>query len=375
MAILLFMCPQMEASRKEITKKPPPRRVFHAIIGQKGDYQADILFPKYGETDYYRRLNDGMSCILILVEVPTRFAYCLPLRNKGADEVFSTFSMAVNHLAEKGIDMHNVTTDDGAEFVNKQFESLLMSNGIEHWVKEVGDRYSLGIVDRACRTVKEWMLDWQIQNDEESWVKALPDLMRRYNTHKIRTLKASPNELRRDEAKLRDAQEIAASRGDQARDKFYTYEIGDKVRIRLKPADQPRDRAVGSKPSDKVAKGTDRWSNKVYRIIGREGYSFTLQDMDGEEPDRTYRQHELMRVPESSVDVPDLFTKAAYKGRMKRRMAKEGIEEAPQAEAPQVAAPKAAQKKEAPQMALQDRPKRERKAPERLKSHALWGKK
>ena len=122
----------------------------------------------------------------------------------------------------------------------------------------------------------------------------MPEVLTKYNEHQISTKHASPEELRKDEEMLQIASMEDFNRGQRAINKMAEFSIGDKVRVREKPADRPRDRAKGSKPSDKIAKGSERWSNKVYSITGIDKYSFELVDSDGKATRRTYRQHELM---------------------------------------------------------------------------------
>jgi len=112
-------------------------------------------------------------------------------------------------------------------------------------------------------------------------------------------------------------------RGIPAAQRFEQFEVGDTVRIRLEPQ-QPR--ASSDTHARSIAKGVQRWSNAVYRIVGRSGFSFELVDTAGRPALRTYRQHELMKVPEDSVDVPDVFAGVAREARRARRLHREGLE-------------------------------------------------
>jgi hypothetical protein len=215
---------------------------------------------------------------------------------------------------------HTVTTDDGPEFTNQHWQQLLRERGIRQFIKEPGDRFSLGVIDRVTRTIKTWLEDWQIQYESLSWVTALPEVMHRYNSHVIRTLGASPQQLRDQPALLANVHTQGVRRGEQAAARYEQFQVGDTVRIRLEPQQQPRARAHKG-----IAKGVQRWSNAVYRIVSSSGFSFELQDTAGRPALRTYRQHELMKVPDSSVDVPDLFAGVAREARRARRLQREGM--------------------------------------------------
>lgn len=304
----------MEESRKQVARKPPAKRVFHPIIGKRGDYQIDIMFLKYSDSVQYKRINDNNTCILLMVEVPTRYAYCTPMKSKEKHNVIDAFNESVNTIHEDQQEIKRITSDDGREFNNKEWDSMIAESGIQQFVKEPGDRYSLGIVDRLCRTLKEWIEEWQILNENLSWVDALPEILERYNAHQIRTLKASPARLRMNQELLDETRYNIEDQYEKAIEKFREFKIGDLVRVRYKPSDKP-----GAKASDYVAKGTDRWSYKVFRITGTDKLSFALTDSDGNEQKRMYRHHELMKVPEGSLDVPDIFKNVSAQARIARK--------------------------------------------------------
>jgi len=119
----------------------------------------------------------------------------------------------------------------------------------------------------------------------------------------------------------------AAHRADVSRNSagfiaFSKIKIGDKVRIRLRPRDQPRDKSALTRGPGNVEKGSDRWSNKVYTVTAIEGYSFALLDSQGRAANRTYRAHELLVDPQDSVDVPDILAKPASQARRARNRVK-----------------------------------------------------
>ena len=55
-----------------------PKRKFLPIIGEHGAYQADLMF-----LDDYTRQNRGYNGILTLINIPTRYGYAIPVKNKG----------------------------------------------------------------------------------------------------------------------------------------------------------------------------------------------------------------------------------------------------------------------------------------------------
>lgn len=322
------------ASRRQLTRKPA-RRIFHSIVANQHDYQIDIAFMPYAESAQYRAVNAGHTAMLIAIETATRYAYAEPMRGKSATEVLRAFDVIwrqaesdaggkqqLGGMSYGSAPMNSITTDDGSEFTNAQWQYMLDERGVRQFIKEPGDRFSLAVIDRAIGVIKTWLEDWQIENESLAWTQALPGVIQRFNNHTIQRLGASPAQLRQSPDAFRQAQAADVQRGARAERRFDRFEIGDTVRIRLEPQQQPRAQARKG-----IAKGVQRWSNAVYRIISSSGFSFELQDTAGRPALRTYRQHELMKVPDTSVDVPDLFASVAREARRARRLQREGIDE------------------------------------------------
>ena len=312
-------------SKKQLLQQPG-KRVFHTIVARPGDYQMDIAFMKYSESPKYLKLNEGYSCLLLAVETATRYACASPMKSKEAKEVLDAFNRIAQGVSNEGRPILRLTTDDGKEFNNRIWDQRMDELNVKQYVKEPGDRYSLGVIDRLTRTLKTWIEDWQIEHEDLSWIKALPEIVRKYNAHQISTIGFSPDELKRSERATRTVMQRSMQRGYPARDRFTKIEVGDTVRIRLKPSDQPRANSRLAKPSDKMAKGVQRWSNKVYRVDKMEGWSFYLTDKDGKPAERTYRHHDLLVVPKESEDVKDIFSDVAHQARKERRSIREQLD-------------------------------------------------
>jgi hypothetical protein len=73
--------PSSLARSKAEIKKRPGRRMFHSIVANIGDYACDIVFMQYGSSDEMRKANKlpngHATCMLVVIELPTRYAYAL----------------------------------------------------------------------------------------------------------------------------------------------------------------------------------------------------------------------------------------------------------------------------------------------------------
>lgn len=238
------------------------------------------------------------------VEIPTRYAYAVKLKTKGANEICEAFQKIYDDITNNNRLILKVESDEGREFTINQFTELLESLDIRHQIKEPGDRYSLGIIDRLCRTLKEWIEAWKIEKESANWSEALPEIIEKYNEHQIQTLHASPKELIKYGKKYENAQKQTAEQDKPALKKFEEFKVGDRVRIRERPYEQKGQ--IGEKSrsiKSKLIKGRDRWSTKVWTISNIENLSFYLTDDFGNTPKRSYRHHDLLKVSDESTDV------------------------------------------------------------------------
>jgi len=282
---------------------------------------------QYEQSRQYIKANHGMRCMLVAIEVATRYGYAVPMPSKSATSVLDAFETFYSQAETNQVEaestlspIQTLTTDDGNEFTNVRWQQLMQDRGIHQFIKEPGNRFGLAVVDRFIRTLKTWLEDWQIEHNTIDWVTALPNVLERYNRHYMPSIGSTPELLQISPMLSQAVHDEGVRRGKQAAARYEQFQAGDTVRIRLEPQQQPRARAHKG-----IAKGVQRWSNAVYRIVSSSGFSFELQDTAGRPALRTYRQHELMKVPDSSIDVPDLFAGVAREARRARRLQSEGI--------------------------------------------------
>jgi len=94
---------------------------FHPIVSPHDEpfelLQIDLL-----DISNLASSNNGVKYLLICIDVHSRFAYVVPLKNKLADSI----NKAIEPIL-KETKCHYVECDIGSEFKNKHFEDLLKS--------------------------------------------------------------------------------------------------------------------------------------------------------------------------------------------------------------------------------------------------------
>lgn len=150
---------------------------YFKIVGQIGSYLADIAF-----LPQYRVENGGKTAFLLLVEVPTRLAYALPLKNSTG----AAISKALQTLASKVKNpIISLTGDD--QFNQQKIQEFLKEKKIELYtgiakdehITKFGDR--LGIVDSAVKNIKTLISKYIYHTERLDWTSYLPSIMHVYN--------------------------------------------------------------------------------------------------------------------------------------------------------------------------------------------------
>ena len=139
-------------SKKQLLQQPG-KRVFHTIIVRPGDYQMDIAFIKYSESPKYLKLNEGYSCLLLAVKITTWYACASPIKSKKAKEVLDAFNRIAQGVSNEGRPILRLTTNDEKEFNNRIWDQKMDKLNVKQYVKELGNHYSLGMIDRDRKSV------------------------------------------------------------------------------------------------------------------------------------------------------------------------------------------------------------------------------
>ena len=99
----------------------------------------------------YHKQNREFKYILAVMDVFTRKAYCLPMKNKDNDDMRLTLKLL---FKEAGIHPLVITSDNDATLLSNECQEIFNKYGIIHDVVPKNDHASLGIIDRFARTLK-----------------------------------------------------------------------------------------------------------------------------------------------------------------------------------------------------------------------------
>ena len=132
----------------------------HIIAYSKNDlYSADLV-----DMSQYSKVNKGIHFLLTIIDVYSRYAWVVPLKNKTALEVLNSFK-SINQIPK------NLWVDEGKEFFNKDFKKFNEENNINmyHTYTEIKGAF----IERFNRTLKERIIKFM---DYEATTKYLDEL-------------------------------------------------------------------------------------------------------------------------------------------------------------------------------------------------------
>lgn len=232
------------------------KKILGHIIsyGVNNNWQLDL-----SDMSQYSNQNNGYKFILLAVDVFTRRAFAQPLKNKTEKSVTEGFNKMVDDEMPKSI-----TSDNGTEFTNKEFNKNAEEKDINLIVTQVGDHNALGIIDRLTRTLKEMTHKYFTENDTVKWVEYLPKLIETYNNlpHSGLPHGMSPNQTLQHNPEVLNQNLQKAAEMDNIKPDVH---VGDNVRIKL--------------PKTVFSKGyIPQYSSETYKVIRVMKVSVILED-------------------------------------------------------------------------------------------------
>jgi transposase InsO family protein len=159
----------------QLHKKQPKKIQSHMVAFTPDQiWQLDLL-----DMHNYGQQNKGNKWILLGIDVFTRRAFALPMKNKTSEEVLSAFKRIIQ---EQERQPEKLITDNGSEFINKDFQNFLREKQILHETNEPQYHPTLGMIDRLSRTIKEKIYKTFTNNNTTDWVDSLDNIMDSYNS-------------------------------------------------------------------------------------------------------------------------------------------------------------------------------------------------
>lgn len=255
----------------------PRRRII--VGGIDHQWQADLI-----DLRTLKKENDGYVYVLTCIDILSKYAWALPLKDKTGQTLVSAFE----DIFEEGRKPLKLQTDKGSEFQNRIFQSFLKKRKVEHFVTENED-IKASVVERFNRTLKDKLWRYFTKHNTERFLEALPQLVDAYNRTVHRSIKRAPMEVTRDTQE--DVWHTLYDQPFPSTSKKRTLGAGDRVRI----SKARRNFKKGYMPS---------WTEELFtvsRVKPTKPLTYVLKDDHGEELEGAFYVQELQNVGEKEV--------------------------------------------------------------------------
>ena len=178
----------MEHERLVEELHKPARRNYprtkYDIQGLDETWQADLI-----EMQAYSRENKGCKYLLKVIDVFAKFAWAIPIQNETEENV----SIPMKSILTEGRKPQNLHTDQGKEFYNAKFQSLMQKYKINLY--STYSNLKASISERSNRTLKYAMWKKFSLRGNYKWLDILPELITSYNNRKHETIGMKPKDV------------------------------------------------------------------------------------------------------------------------------------------------------------------------------------
>lgn len=164
------------------------------VSGIDAQWQADLA-----DMQSIAKENDNAHYILTVIDVFSKYAWAVPVKNKGSAEMCRAFTdlLKIADPRKPG----RLHTDAGKEFLNKDLQALLKKEGIHHFV--TGSDQKAALVERFNRTLKSRIWTYFTAHQTHRYIDILHELVEAYNHSRHRSIGCTPAEVqRKDEDRL-----------------------------------------------------------------------------------------------------------------------------------------------------------------------------
>lgn len=168
--------------------------------------------------------NDGFRYIMCIVDVFSRYAWCVPLKNKDAKTSWDAFARVMRSSESHP---QSLWADQGSEFYNSIWTTNFKRLKI-HRYSTFGD-YKVSIAERFIRTLKHHIWFEFVRDNTRKWIDKLDDIVATYNNTVHSAIGMTPTEARKPENEEKLLSQIPKRKFERPK-----YKLNQWVRIHRK---------------------------------------------------------------------------------------------------------------------------------------------
>ena len=157
----------------------PRNRII--VTGTDDQWQADLV-----DISSLARFNKGYKFLLTCIDVFSKFAWVLPLKNKTGESLVKGFQS----ILDTGRSLEKLQTDKGTEFLNRKFQSFPKEKNIHFFT--TNSELKASVVERFNRTLKTRMWKYFTAKNNRVYIDILQDIVHGYNNSYHRSTGRAP---------------------------------------------------------------------------------------------------------------------------------------------------------------------------------------
>ena len=270
----------------QLFKKQPKIKNYFPVYSE---HKYDALQLYVADMSNLATANKNYKYLLVAIDVYSRLAFVVPMKNKTATTVNTALIEILDHT-----EPNSITTDQGSEFINAAFKKILTNRGIDVNYVDVGSHHALGTIDRYVRTLREKINKYMEMYNTTTYIDVLQKIVENYNLAYHSGIKKAPVDVKDDD---KDVNDIFLKKYMKAKEEEVIFNIGDNVRYIL-----------NFKQFEKHT--LPKWS-VIHKIIDKNVHSYKLDN------GKFYKYYELQKVS----DIQKL--NEPIKGPTREQMSKE----------------------------------------------------
>jgi len=275
---------------RQAKRKFPRLRIL--VDSKDEQWQADLM-----DMTWFMDGNDNVRYLLVAVDLFSRYAWVRCLKNKDGKSVSSAFE----DILSEGRKPEKLQTDQGKEFLNNHFQSLLKRFEIHHFTS-TDDQIKCAVVERLNRTLRARIYRYVFANDTHRYIDALQDIVEGYNRSFHRAIKMAPSDVNDD---------VVPEETKEERKKLpKSLKVGDYVRIQRKKGHWEKG-------------ATSNWTREIFKIakVKRTPTTFIyhIEDLLGEPITSVHYPAEVMQVSEPKLYKVEKVLKTRYDRKTKKK--------------------------------------------------------
>ena len=192
------------------------------VFGPDEQWAADLV-----DVQQLKRHNKGVNYLLTVVDVFSKYAWVVPIKQKTGLQVASALTTLFKTSKRSP---QKLQTDDGKEFYNKHVAKVLKDNGVHHFSTSGDTKAS--VVERFNRTFKQRLYRYMTTYNTPNYLSTLQTLVSGYNASFHRSIGMAPREVNDNNA--REVWERLYGDKKKKKKKKAAFKVGDHVRLNKK---------------------------------------------------------------------------------------------------------------------------------------------